>query len=139
MSPFMTHCYFIFTLMKMSTYIFTLSVTTLILFNSTRVSLTYAYYKLDPIGFIEALCVNKDKPELQCNGKCHLKKVSKSLDKEQNTPENIVDFKELLLFTLTTEKLAFKHKNDLKTQNTSIYQNLYSFSSINDCFHPPQV
>ena len=139
MSPFIIRCYFIFTLMKMNTYIFALSVTILILFNSTRVSLTYAYYKLDPIGFIEALCVNKDKPELQCNGKCHLNKVSKSLDKEQNTLENIVDFKELLLFTLTTEKLAFKHKNDLKTQNTSIYQNLYSFSSINDCFHPPQV
>ena len=38
-------------------------------------TLTYAYYNLDTVGFIEKLCENKDKPELQCNGKCHLKKV----------------------------------------------------------------
>lgn len=132
-------CYFIFTLMKMSTYIFALSVTILILFNSTRVSLTYAYYKLDPVGFIETLCINKDKPELQCNGKCHLNKVSKSLDKDQDTPENVVNFKELLLYTIALEKLIFKPKNDLKKQNTSIYKNLYSYNNINDCFHPPQV
>ena len=125
--------------MKMSTYIFALSVTILILFNSTRVSLTYAYYKLDPVGFIEALCVNKDKPELQCNGKCHLNKVLKSQDKDQDIPENVVDFKELLLYTITLEKIIFKPKNDLKKQNTSIYKNLYSYNSINDCFHPPQV
>lgn len=125
--------------MKMSTYIFALSVTILILFNSTRVSLTYAYYKLDPVGFIEALCVNKDKPELQCNGKCHLNKVLKSQDKDQDIPENVVDFKELLLYTITLEKIIFKQKNDLKKQNTSIYKNLYSYNSINDCFHPPQV
>ena len=125
--------------MKMSTYIFALSVTILILFNSTRVSLTYAYYKLDPVGFIEALCVNKDKPELQCNGKCYLTKVLKSQDKDQDIPENVVDFKELLLYTITLEKIIFKPKNDLKKQNTSIYKNLYSYNSINDCFHPPQV
>ncbi|WP_152971428.1 hypothetical protein [Lacinutrix algicola] len=123
----------------MSTYIFALSVTILILFNSTRVSLTYAYYKLDPVGFIEALCVNKDKPELQCNGKCHLNKVLKSHDKDQDIPENVVDFKELLLYTITLEKIVFKQINDLKKQNTSIYKNLYSYNSINDCFHPPQV
>ena len=123
----------------MSTYIFALSVTILILFNSTRVSLTYAYYKLDPVGFIEALCVNKDKPELQCNGKCYLTKVLKSQDKDQDIPENVVDFKELLLYTITLEKIIFKPKNDLKKQNTSIYKNLYSYNSINDCFHPPQV
>lgn len=123
----------------MSTYIFALSLTILILFNSARVSLTYAYYKLDPVGFIEALCVNKDKPELQCNGKCHLNKVLKSQDKDQDIPENVVDFKELLLYTITLEKIIFKPKNDLKKQNTSIYKNLYSYNSINDCFHPPQV
>ena len=129
----------IFVIMKVMTHIFSLCLTCLILFNSTRVSLTYAYYKLDPIGFIEALCVNQDKPELQCNGKCHLNKVFKSQDKEQNTPESIVDFKELLLFTTTLDAIVFHRKDYIKRQNTSIYQNLYSFSSINDCFHPPQV
>ena len=68
-----------------------------------------------------------------------MNKVSKSLDKDQDTPENVVNFKELLLYTIALEKLIFKPKNDLKKQNTSIYKNLYSYNNINDCFHPPQV
>ncbi len=104
-----------------------------------RVTLNYGYYHIDTIGFIEAFCVNQDKPELKCNGKCHLKKVSKSQDKDQKTPESIVDFKELLLFTNTMETIVFQQKIRLKKQNPSTYQNLYSFHNINDCFHPPKV
>ena len=63
--------------MKTSVILFSYLLSTLILYNSLRVTFTYAYYELDPVGFIEKLCENKDKPELQCNGKCHLKKVSK--------------------------------------------------------------
>lgn len=125
--------------MKIITYIFSLVLSFLLLYNSSRVTLTYAYYELNPIGFIEALCENKDKPELQCNGKCHLEKISKSQDKEQKTPESIVDFKELLLFTFTSESIDIYLKEYLKKQNPIIYQNLYSFNTTNDCFHPPQV
>ncbi|WP_452227835.1 MULTISPECIES: hypothetical protein [unclassified Lacinutrix] len=125
--------------MKLSTQIFAIGLTTLLLFNGMRVTLNYGYYHIDTIGFIEAFCVNQDKPELKCNGKCHLKKVSKSQDKDQKTPESIVDFKELLLFTNTMETIVFQQKIRLKKQNPSTYQNLYSFHNINDCFHPPKV
>ena len=37
----------------------------------------YSYYQLNIDYIIETYCVNKDKPVLQCNGKCHL---SKQLD-----------------------------------------------------------
>ncbi|MGJ8592442.1 MAG: hypothetical protein ACSHXF_07835 [Aquaticitalea sp.] len=30
------------------------------------------YYELNIDTIIQKYCVNKDKPELQCNGKCHL-------------------------------------------------------------------
>ena len=33
-----------------------------------------AYYELNIDYIVETYCVNKDKPELQCNGKCHLAK-----------------------------------------------------------------
>ncbi|WP_052158126.1 hypothetical protein [Lacinutrix jangbogonensis] len=100
--------------MKISAYIFSVILTTLLLFNSTRVTLTYAYYNIDPVGFIEALCENKDKPELKCNGKCHLKKVTKSLDKDQKTPESIIDFKELILFSSAFEVVVFQKYNNKK-------------------------
>lgn len=125
--------------MKISTYIFSIVLTTLLLFSSTRVSITYAYYELDPIGFIEALCVNQDKPELECNGKCHLKKVGQSQDKEQNTPESIIDFKELILFSDTIKPIVLNKDEYIKKQSPTSYQNLYSFNTTDDCFHPPRV
>ena len=125
--------------MKICTYIFAISFIVLLFINSTKVTLSYVYYEVDPIGFIEALCENKDKPELQCNGKCHLKKVAQSQDKEQNTPESIIDFKELVLYL--HPEITFKLPDNIyqKRPQFSSYLNLYSFKNSNDCFHPPRV
>ena len=109
----------------------------LILVNTLQVSLTYAYYELDPIGFIEQLCENKDKPEMACNGKCQLKKVAESQTDNTNTPNSIVDFRELLLFNEVITEIQLYiplHKPNLDIE----YINHYSFSSLNDCFRPPQ-
>jgi len=129
----------IFVSMKTSKYIFAISLTILLLINSTRVSLTYAYYNMDTVTFIETFCINQDKPELKCNGKCHLKKIAKTQDKEQKTPENIIDFKVFVFYTNPIEAFVFTKTTDSKKHHTIAYQNLYSFNKINDCFHPPQV
>ncbi len=125
--------------MNSSRILFSAILIILILFNTLRVSLTYAYYEIDPIGFIEALCENTDKPELACNGKCHLKKIVKSQDKDQKNPESILDFKELILFSSALESVVFNKKKHLKKQQPTTYLNLYSFTNTNGCFHPPQV
>jgi len=124
--------------MKIGYYILSIFLTALIFSNSIRASLTYAYYELDPIGFIEALCENKDKPELACNGKCHLKKVAESQDSNKKTPESIVDFKELFLFTNPKEETPLFYRISYKKQSPNPYQNLYSYINVMDCFHPPR-
>lgn len=123
----------------MGSIILSLILATLILFSSLRVTLTYTYYELDPIGFIENLCKNKDEPDLECNGKCHLKKIAESQKQDKKTPESIIDFKELILFSNTLEVFVFQQKEFIKKQKPVDYQNLYSFMNINNCFHPPQV
>ncbi|WP_299336270.1 hypothetical protein [uncultured Psychroserpens sp.] len=125
--------------MKISTYIFSICFTSLLLFNAARVTLTYAYYEYDPIGFIEALCENQDKPELACNGKCQLMKVSESQNKDQNTPEGILDFKELILYQNSPNTTILTHKEWIKKQTVITYQSLYSYISTYVCFHPPRV
>lgn len=125
--------------MKIGTYFLSILLAALILSNSLRVSITYAYYKLDPVGFIEALCENKDKPELQCNGKCHLKKVAESQDNNEKTPESIVDFKELMLVSYPKEDIKQIAEFVLKRQSPNSYNNLYSFLNTVDWFHPPRV
>ncbi len=124
--------------MKVGTYFFSIILTTLILINSLRVSITYSYYKLDPIGFIEKLCENKDRPKLQCNGKCHLKKISESQNNEQRTPESIIGFKEILFFTDAIEECNILNFADTK-KPLFIYINFYKHLEISPLDPPPQV
>ena len=103
-----------------------------------RVSFTYLYYNVDPIGFIEELCENKDTPEMQCNGKCQLKKVTESSQSSEKTPVQLIDFKDLLLFresSLSYSIVSFFEKN----QTIFSYANNYAYLNSDSSFHPPQV
>lgn len=124
--------------MKNWKLLFSIALSALVLFNTLSVSLTYAYYKLDPKGFIEALCENKDKPELACNGKCHLKKVTKTTDEKGNMPIQLTEIKDILLYNEKPLTYSFTDIKDLKSENLD-YLNLYNYSIINNCFHPPEA
>lgn len=117
--------------------IFSIILSSLVLFNTLRVSLTYAYYNLDTKGFIEAFCENKDKPELACNGKCHLKKVLETPNKKGNEPIQISQIKDLILYIENLSSYSFKSEIAFKKQYTS-YLNLYSFRVSDIIFHPPK-
>lgn len=137
MSHSITRIDVIFDKMKISSIILSSVLSTLILFSSIRVSLTYAYYELDPIGFIEKLCENKDKPELQCNGNCQLKKVAENSTNNQQEPAKSTTLKEITLFVVS--KMEFTLSKIKKAENNNFkYKNLYAFSSIHNIDRPPQ-
>ena len=122
---------------KLSSVILSLTLSALILFNSMQVSLTFAYYKIDPIGFIERLCENLDKPELECNGKCQLKKIAETNSTNNKNVPNVIDFKEILLYKESSNNY-FLVKNVEKVFQNYSYQNFYNYLKFSDCFHPPQ-
>ena len=128
----------IFAVVKTKYIIFSFVLSSLILLNSLRVTATYAYYKIDPVGFIEKLCENKDKPVLQCNGKCHLKKVAESTPIDSQEPTQLIDFKEILLYSQELHKYNFSSTISIKKAPIE-YQNLYTSIDLNSCFRPPQV
>jgi len=89
------------------------------------------------------LCVNKDKPKLECNGKCHLKK---ELAKASDTSENGKDSKHFsvetsIVFYQEIEEnfglkpLFYLHKSKI----TSNYNLSYSHLETNSVFRPPIV
>lgn len=45
-------------------------------------SILYAVYGFDSEVFIELFCVNKDRPDLHCDGKCELSKMFREKQKE---------------------------------------------------------
>ena len=46
-----------------------------------------AYYELNVDYIVEKYCVNKEKPVLQCNGKCHLA-TQLAINTEESSEEN---------------------------------------------------
>lgn len=124
--------------MKKGTFLLSLFLSILILFNTLRVSVTYIYYSIDPIGFIEKLCENKDTPEMQCNGKCQLKKVTKSSQSSEKAPINLIDFKDIILYKQASHHhsvVSFFEKN----KSLFFYSNNYSYLNSKLSFHPPKV
>lgn len=89
------------------------------------------------------LCENKAKPEMKCNGKCHLmKELAKASDSENPTPQDKKashqEFEVLFFEKFTT--VALFHLNFPVQKVTGFnYSNLYSHQASTAVFHPPVV
>lgn len=87
----------------------------------------------------KVLCINKDKPELSCNGKCQLmKKLEKQQQKDFNSlqinmEEYPIGFVEIL--HLSKNKALQK----INSKKLFFYNFNYYFSFQQEIFHPPTV
>ena len=91
----------------------------------------------------KVLCVNKEKPKLHCNGKCHLmKELAKNSENEDPISTNkkitaqetlIVFFQEINSFSISP---LYFHKTKKANNN---YSNLYYYKTICLVFHPPTI
>jgi hypothetical protein len=102
----------------------------------------YADFYLNREYIAENLCENKEEPELQCNGKCHLMKTLKQEEEkqpedQQNTPKKVVDYQ------LFADKVFYASdlQSDILLEPSSeshfLYQNNYSHLSLSSLFRPP--
>ena len=87
------------------------------------------------------LCENKEKPELKCNGKCHLKKELAKAS-EENIPasqesKNTVTLE--LVFLEILPEITFNRFFVEKEQVTISYSRLYFRLHSTRIFHPPTV
>ncbi|MCF8464090.1 MAG: hypothetical protein K9G41_04575 [Flavobacteriales bacterium] len=103
-------------------------------------SLIVFNYKVNTAYIIENFCENSDKPELHCDGKCHLSKQIQA-DSEQKSETPAAE-SEIINLVLTVEKTAgfeFKFFQTEIAQANSLYlEGTYS-NPLHSIFHPPQV
>jgi hypothetical protein len=87
------------------------------------------------------LCINKDRPELQCNGKCHLaKELKKTDDKDQGpAPQSSHPVKVEFPVFITGTALSFSFSPAGKQSQVTPapYPEGRPRSTIRDIFHPP--
>jgi hypothetical protein len=100
------------------------------------------YFELNIDYIIETYCVNKDKPQLQCNGKCQLAKqlqlVSAEDNSDANQPTSIVFEAFFPVFILSTSIDTFEIfiENNFRESFFS-YQNNYSYLTDFHLDKPP--
>jgi hypothetical protein len=121
--------------------IFFLCLYTLVLFKPLFPFIDYALNK-DYIA--KNLCENRNKPKMNCNGKCHLMKQLKKAGSEESTPvnnssqknssqeENITHVAGIFIFN-------FNQTVSVKNIFSSHSQNYIPAPYSKGVFHPPQV
>jgi len=102
-----------------------------------------AYYNLNIDYIIENYCINKEKPELKCNGKCHLAKQLASVSKTNTSDDlvfNVVNSFYPVLYPIIYPDISFKLAFIEKKERDSFsYHENYFFSLINKHFKPPPI
>ncbi len=107
------------------------------MWNVLYVPLTYTYYYVDQTDFIAQFCDNIDKPEMKCDGKCHLKEVTEKDATNDKAPSKMLLSKSVVLFVQENIDINFGiaiyKKNEINK-----YHNLYAYLSTYSLFHPPK-
>ena len=117
--------------------IFTYILITAMIWNVLYVPLTYAYYYADQSDFIAQFCDNIDKPEMKCDGKCHLKEVTEKNATNDKAPSKMLLSKSVVLFVQENKDINFGITVYKKTKKSK-YCNLYTYLSTYSLFHPPK-
>lgn len=99
-------------------------------------------FKVNQDFIAKVLCINKNKPELQCNGKCHLANQIKQQEKKENTGTTAeANTKlEILFFNHFTTDIPLSQDIALQTKLHSPYLNVFHSSDyLDQLLRPPQL
>ena len=100
------------------------------------VTLVHYFYKKQQIT--EEYCINKNKPELHCEGSCYL---SKQLEKADHTSTpNLEYIKDISPFINNTEftysAIYYAH---ITTEMSGFVNNIYANPDLDSPYHPPTI
>lgn len=110
-----------------------------ILLQTYNKAVAVAQYIANQDYIAKNLCVNKAKPKMHCNGKCHLKKQMEQQEAPSSNGSS-KDKQEVITLFCADEKVNITH-NDLITASPEYFtyneaaHSLYTAS----VFHPPAV
>lgn len=96
----------------------------------------FVEYAINQDYIAEFLCINKEKPEMQCNGKCHLyKEVEKQQEEtpvtlEISLKEYPIGFVKILHINVTNIYITDRKGNYSNSEN-------YKYTFAKSVFHPP--
>lgn len=114
--------------------VFILSVFVLFTFSQMLIVANYVV-NMDYIA--EYLCENQDKPEMECNGKCHLKKELQK-DEERKSSENRTQYEVMLVMNWDAPLSLEAYFPEERQENIFGYKSIISDGASGGIFHPPK-
>ncbi|HRX29554.1 MAG TPA: hypothetical protein P5235_09210 [Saprospiraceae bacterium] len=107
---------------------------------SIRDLFTYSYFVINQDFIVENFCINKDKPQLMCNGSCYL---NKNLKDNQDTTDKIpnpIKEKKSTIEYLGIENLLWKTEIKIDDHSPILEkENFFSYNYLSEIFHPPKL
>ncbi len=98
----------------------------------------FAGYELNKDYIAQNLCVNKNKPELHCNGKCFLSRKIAEAEQKQQSQEKKTQ-KDLFQQIMLTASLNIIFFNNVPLEHHFDYHNHYQANNYSSIFHPPPM
>ncbi|MBW7869091.1 MAG: hypothetical protein H3C31_12280 [Brumimicrobium sp.] len=99
---------------------------------------TFFNYVKDIKGYTEQFCVNKDKPTLHCNGKCHLVKELAQQEKQKEN-KDLQIMPEINLFVEDSPIELFSNPNINEViKHTYFYKSFFSNENVDATYPPPR-
>jgi hypothetical protein len=102
----------------------------------------YLYFQMNIDAIVAKYCVNKERPQLQCNGKCHLGKtiaLSSTTNNEDSNSKTVqLNNAFYPLYFQSPEQFSLTHGVFSKSTDNFKYHNSYSFTSYWNYKPPPR-
>jgi len=84
------------------------------------------------------LCENRDKPEMQCKGKCSLnKQLAKEAEHQAPVPQNVHKEELLLYYEGSTFTISYGQQPAEECKQFPAYNELHTIDLPGTIFHPP--
>lgn len=95
-------------------------------------------YALNKEYITKTFCENKEKPQMHCNGKCHLKKQLEKQDKKEKPVQSSKEKFEIQF--IANQKIEFDIRYLFFEERTfvSFYDNNLAFNDPQSIFQPPR-
>ncbi|MFD2940111.1 hypothetical protein [Flavobacterium notoginsengisoli] len=118
--------------------VFSITMIILLLLVSFQQALIIVHFKLNQQNIEKEFCVNKAKPQLQCHGKCHLKKELEKSD--HNSDLELTSISKNIDIILTSEiEFTFHIIKALNSNKVLIYKETGQTEPCLEIFVPPPI
>jgi len=93
---------------------------------------TVAYFHVNRTYIARVLCENRDRPKLNCNGKCYLAKMLKQQQekKDKETTEKVENMPVAQLFFLSAFTYSFKPSGFIEKKKNAFYYKINTYSAF---------